>query len=101
MPVSGTINKPNGYAQYTAVATVKKLTDVPTIGNAMPDKSIRAHIQAEAQDIRWRDDGQDPSASVGMLLKASTVLEYEGNLETIRFIEAAASAKVNVNYYKY
>lgn len=100
--VSGVINKPNGYAQYTSLAAAKSLkTDAPATGTILPDRSIKALIQAETQDIRWTDDGTTPTAAIGMLLKANTVLEFEGNLATFKMIEVAASAKVNISYYKY
>ena len=49
--------------------------------------------------MRWRDDGVDPTASVGMLLVAGTPLQYDGDLSRIKFIETTASAKLNVSYY--
>lgn len=99
--VAGAINKPNGYSQYTSLASAKSLlTDVPATGTIIPDGSIRALIQPETQDIRWRDDGVAPTAAIGNLLKANTVLQYEGDLSKFQMIEVTASAKVNVNYYK-
>lgn len=81
-----------GYEQITGLNTVKGLT--PPAGATM------ALIQAEAQIVRWRDDGTDPAAGVGMTLAAGAVpLVYDGNLNTIKFIEATASAKLNVSYY--
>jgi hypothetical protein len=56
-------------------------------------------IQAEAKDVRWRDDGTDPNSSVGMLLAAGSSMLYDGDMNAIRFIEAAASAKLNIVYY--
>jgi len=98
--VAGVVNKPSGYAQYASLATVVKLTDVPAIGPILPDWSIRALIQPEGGDARWRDDNNDPATGVGMLLKDGIVLEYEGDLGRIRFI-GTSSVKLNVMYYKY
>ena len=88
-PVGG-IN-PKGYQQITALSSAVSLT--------VPEGAIRALIQCETQDVRWRDDGTDPTGAIGMLLKVNTVLEYDGRLDKLRFIEAAASAKLNVSYY--
>lgn len=98
--VAGVVNKPSGYAQYASLASVVTLNTAPAIGPALPDWSIRALIQPEGGDARWRDDGSDPSVAVGMILKDSIVLEYEGDLGMIRFIGGGA-VKLNVTYYKY
>ncbi len=65
----------------------------------MPVGATYAIIQAEAQAVRWRDDGGTPTASVGMTIPAGGELRYDGNLRGILFIEAAASAKLNVSFY--
>jgi hypothetical protein len=92
---------PKGYAQFTSAVTKKQLgIDAPATGaTVIPDGALKALIQCETQDIRWRDDGGDPTTSVGNLLKANTVLEYEGEMSKFIFIETAATTKVNVNYY--
>ena len=58
-----------------------------------------ALLQAVGQNIRWRDDGTDPTAAVGMLLLVGNPLPYYGDLKAIRFIETAASAELNVSVY--
>jgi hypothetical protein len=82
---------PLGYQQLSPSA-VTKLT--------VPDGANFAVIVPETQGVRWRDDGTDPDANTGMLLTAGTQLEYSGDLSAIRFIQAAASAKLNVSYYR-
>jgi hypothetical protein len=102
MPGAGGVTlHPKGYAQFTSVAALKTLgVDAPaTGGTPIPDGAVKALIQPEAQDIRWTDDGTNPTTVIGNLLKVNTVLEYEGDLARFKFIETAASAKVNVNYY--
>ncbi len=98
--VAGVVNKPSGYAQYASLASVVKLTDPPVVGQALPNWSIRALIQPEGGDARWRDDATDPATGQGMILKDGIVLEYEGDLTRIRFIGTSA-VKLNVLYYKY
>ena len=68
-------------------------------GLTVPPTATFAIIQAEAQAIRWRDDGTAPTASVGMTIPAGGELRYDGNLNAIRFIEAVALSKLNVSYY--
>lgn len=89
------IRKPLGYQQITTLSAA--------VGLAVPAGAQRALIQAQTQSVRWRDDGTNPSATVGMLLGVTTgpsdYFEYDGNLSAIKFIEAAASAALNVTYY--
>jgi hypothetical protein len=54
---------------------------------------------AETQAVRWRDDGTDPTASVGMPLATGVSLSYDGDLKAVRFIQQSASAIINVSYY--
>lgn len=58
-----------------------------------------ALVHVEAQAARWRDDGNAPSATVGMRLAVGGELRYTGSLAAIRFISETAGAKINVSYY--
>jgi hypothetical protein len=82
---------PLGYQQIAVLTAATGLT--------VPAGARVALIVAEAQAVRWRDDGTNPSATVGMTLAVGDVLEYGGNLAAIKFIEQTASAKLNVSYY--
>lgn len=84
---SGTL----GYQQITTVTASTALT--------VPKGATFAVIQAAAQAVRWRDDGVDPTATVGMVLAAGGELRYDGNLTNIRFIESAIGAILNISYY--
>lgn len=88
-----------GYQQITSLSSAASLT-VPTQdkqGNLK--QPTFALIIAETQNVRWRDDGVAPTASVGMLLTAGVPLQYDGDLTNIKFIEQTASAKLNISYY--
>jgi len=88
-----------GYQQITSLSSAASLT-VPTQdkqGNLK--QPTFALIIAETQNVRWRDDGVAPTASVGMLLAAGVPLQYDGDLTNIKFIEQTASAKLNISYY--
>jgi hypothetical protein len=58
-----------------------------------------ALIAPETKDVRWRDDGTAPTASVGMPLVVGTTLNYDGDLNRIRFIQTDTSAAINISYY--
>lgn len=80
-----------GYQQITSLSASTALT--------VPAGATMALIVAETQAVRWRDDGTAPTATVGMPLAIGVSLSYDGDLKAIRFIEQAASAKLNVAYY--
>jgi hypothetical protein len=65
----------------------------------IPQGATLALIVPETQGVRWRDDGTNPTASVGMPVAAGSYLSYDGDLNRIKFIEQTASAKINVSYY--
>jgi len=80
-----------GYQQITSLSSATALT--------IPQGATRALIAPSTQSVRWRDDGTNPSASVGMPLAAGSYLSYDGSLSSVRFIETAASAELNITYY--
>lgn len=88
-----------GYQQITTLTSATGLT-VPSVDvNGLSCKPSLAIITAETKGVRWRDDGVDPTSTVGMPLAAGTTLQYDGDLTKIKFIEQEASAKLNVSYY--
>lgn len=82
---------PLGYQQITATGSAFALTP--------PAGARQARIGAEAQVIRWRDDGSNPTATTGQRITAATEMEYNGNLVAIRLIAETAGAIANVSYY--
>lgn len=88
-----------GYQQITDLSNATALT-VPTYDkNGLSCKPNIAVIVAETQAVRWRDDGTNPTSSVGMPLATGVVFTYDGDLTAIRFVEQTASAKLNISYY--
>lgn len=81
-----------GYQQITNLSAA--------VGLTVPTGATLALIQAETQNVRWRDDGTNPTASVGMYIVADSILPYTGKLSAIKFIQATASAKLNITYYR-
>jgi len=80
-----------GYQQITSLSASTGLT--------VPSGATLALVVPETENVRWRDDGTAPTASVGMPIFVGASLSYDGDLNRIRFIEEAASAKLNVSYY--
>ncbi len=59
------------------------------------------YISVESAGVRYRDDGTNPTATVGMPLLAGTAgFLYSGNLAAIKFIQTTAGAAVDVSYYQ-
>jgi hypothetical protein len=83
--------RPLGYQQITSLSSA--------VGLTVPRGATLALIRPETQSIRWRDDGANPTASVGMVLVADETLPYIGYLENLKFIEVTASAILNISYY--
>lgn len=80
-----------GYEQLTGLTSAKALT-----GQAGARVAL---IEVEGADVRWRDDGTSPTASVGMVLLEDTGMVYVSDPSKLKFIEVSATAKVNVSYY--
>ena len=83
--------EPLGYQQITVLTAA--------IGLTVPAGATIALLQAEGDDIRWRDDGTVPTAAIGMLIQQGRELAYTGRLEAIKFIEVTASGILNVSFY--
>ena len=88
-----------GYQQITSLSSASGLTVPPRTTNGLNEKPVFALIVAEGAPVRWRDDDTAPTASVGMPLAVGVPLQYDGDLNKIKFIEQSASAKLNISYY--
>ena len=85
------IIEPIGYRQLISLSSAK--------GVQIGDGRV-ALIQAVNQNVRYRDDGTDPTDSVGMVIFAGQSIWYTGDLRAVKFIEVAAGAEVNILAYK-
>lgn len=87
--------KPRGYQQITVSTTA--------VGLTVPAGASRAIVVVEAQPIRYRDDGTDPTSSVGMLCQANLRFELESQASMLAFKairQGASDATLSVSYYK-
>ena len=85
---------PLGYQQMTSITVSTALPSIP-VG------AKRALIQAETQNVRWRDDGTAPTGTVGQIAYSGlSPFLYEGSLSAFRVIQATSGAILNVTYYE-
>lgn len=92
------ITRSLGYQQVNAAGTaaVFGLTIPVSYDQLKPSMVV---IQAEAQPLRYRDDGVNPTTSVGMLIPANASIEYTGDLLRLRLVNGAAGAIMNASFY--
>ena len=79
------------------------LTTVGATALTVPKGAVLALIQAEAQAVRWRDDGGTPTAAIGITIATGETFEYRGRegLVAFRAIEAVGGGILNVSYYSH
>ena len=93
--------KPEGYRQLTASTSAVALSEAT---GGVPSSAIYAVIVVSDDDIRWRDDGTDPTLSVGMVAANDDdtrliVLNSRKQIDDFRAIRVATDAELNISYY--
>ena len=83
---------PLGYIQVTNLAAAVGLGTIPAGARV-------ALLYSEGAALRWRDDGTNPTASVGMPLDVSTPLRYSGDLSKIKLIAQTGAPVLNIAFY--
>lgn len=81
------------YQQITDLSSVKTLT--------IPSGAVGVLLQTESQITRFRTDGTDPTSTVGMQLFVGdppVAIYGVDAMQKMKFIQAAASAILNVTY---
>jgi hypothetical protein len=66
----------------------------------IPQSATQVMIEAEAQIVRYRDDGAAPTAAVGMPIAVAQTVVYTGTLSKLRFIQATGGAIINLLFYR-
>lgn len=83
---------PLGYQQIVGPAAATTLT--------VPAGATIAEVTVEGASVRWRDDGTAPTVSVGMPLAIGTFITFTTTLSALQFIQTAATATLDISYYK-
>lgn len=87
---------PLGYCQLAAISTA---TAVSTCTGGIPAGTAWAAIIPETNGIRWRDDGTNPTASVGMPVSALATMYYNSKFSALVIIPQTGSATINISFY--
>lgn len=85
--------QPKGYVQDTTISAATPISAI------VPSGASKVLIKVEGQPVRWRDDGVDPTTTIGMLIDVGDEFWYTGQVKALRFIETAASATLNLAFY--
>lgn len=70
---------------------------------SIPQNATKAIIVVEDKTIRWREDGTDPTSSVGTksFLDTTIILDSRPRIDGFKAIRQGTSdAKLSVNYYE-
>lgn len=95
-------NRALGYAQATVntATPVGSLTFSGQAAAGIPQGTAFLLVIPEAQAVRYRDDGVDPTAAIGMPLAVGQVLNYDASdFARLRFIAQTAGGIVNITAY--
>lgn len=88
-----------GFYQATSIDTAKSLA--LAIGTTVPATADHCTVQVDAQAVRYRTDGTDPTDAVGTLVAVgASVTLVRAQFANAKFISAAAGAKLNVEFFK-
>ena len=102
---SGLTYIPVGYASESiTVSTVSIGFTTTKITPAGAQPAIYANCTLESNPIRHREDGLDPTSSVGLLVTAGQNIEVCGqqNIQVVRFIrQGGADGTLQCTYYRF
>lgn len=87
-------SSPLGYAQ-ASLTTVQALSALL----AIPGGATYVVLTPETSGLRWRDDGTNPTATVGMPVAAGGTLTYDGDLTKLKVVSQSGTSTVNIAYY--
>jgi hypothetical protein len=90
-PIIPGVLRSRGYVQITDLTVA--------VGISPPALTEMAVINVTGGTINWRDDGVNPTASVGMALTTGSYFIYNGPYLAFRAIAVSGTPVLNVSYY--
>jgi hypothetical protein len=82
-----------GCAQLASLGTAAGFASVPA-------GATLVRFSVTGQSVRYRDDGTNPTATVGVVLPTGVLFDYSGALGAIKFIQTASSAVLDACFYQ-
>ncbi len=96
---SQTSGTPGGAGVYVTNNPTTSSTASLTSGG-IPNSATLAVISVEGEPIRYRDDGQAPTSSVGMPIANGQAFTYQSTLSKLQFIQESSSASIDILFYR-
>lgn len=70
------------------------------LGLTVPANAQSCLVSASDQKVRWRVDGNDPTAAIGHEIDTGQYFEFFGDeMKFVKFIAVTGTAQVFVTYY--
>ena len=93
-----------GFEQVSVTTSASTLAALLT-GTAIPAETRHAVFYPETNDVRWRADGTDPTASVGIVMEKDTLHVFDNQrtiFDHMKLISgnASSAAVLNVHFFK-
>jgi hypothetical protein len=89
--------------QYTDISYQQVASFSTATGFTPPTGATYCVVQAETNNVRYREDGTNPTASTGLLLQVGGSLPFSGSaaqLAAIKFIPVSGNAVLDVDCLK-
>lgn len=97
--VTSGYRRPLGFAALTLNASTAVALTLPTMPAGQTANYALIQNPHASINAIWRDDGTDPTTSVGMLLPFGATLDYCGDIAKLKFIAASGAPVLNVALY--
>ena len=84
----------NGYQQVAAQDAIT------AAGPTIPLGTMVMRVQTIGENIRWRDDGTNPTTTTGERLASGSVMEYIVRKLPLKVIAEQNTTQINYTFYK-
>lgn len=106
VPVGTTIvsqtSGPTGGAGVYVTSAATTSSGASLTSGGIPPNATMAYLVAETANVRYRDDGADPTAAIGSIVYfgAGGAVLYGGTLPAARFILLSGAPLLNISFYR-
>jgi len=99
--ITGQVSGTTGGAGTYQLSASNTASSASVTSGGVPPSATMAYLQAETADVRWRDDGGAPTASIGNIaVHGIPGVLYSGTLSQIQFIALSGSPLLDVAFYR-